>query len=298
MLSDSNIASGFCDLHIHSLFSDGTDTPRSIVAKASDLCLRAIAITDHDTMNGVPEALESGREYGVLVIPGVELSVDSPCGVIHLLGYGISWNDIGIQGIFRRIIEGRVERNVKIIEKLCSLGMELSMAEVKSLAGNCDVVGRPHIAKALIMKKYASSPEEVFTKYLGSGGKAYAERYRPKLAEAVDIIHKSGGVAVVAHPGFYKNSCGLNAIQIVDVLRSDGIDGVECYYSHHTADLTMRLIERCRKYHLLVTGGSDYHGLNKDNIALGVGTGNMRIPSGLVLSLMSSIRDFRQRFTI
>ena len=198
-------SSQFCDLHIHTVCSDGTETSVDIVNHAKELNLQAIAITDHDTMGGVKDALAEGRSIGVVVIPGIEFSVMSPSGPIHLLAYGISENDTAVRVLLQQIVKGRNERNVRILEKLRECGFPISYEELIVEAGNENIVGRPHIANLMLKKNYCSSFEEIYSKYLGNKGKAYVERFRPLFKDTLKIIHEAGGLAVLAHPGFYRD---------------------------------------------------------------------------------------------
>lgn len=286
----------FCDLHTHSLVSDGSDTPAEIVQNAAELGLGAVALTDHDTMAGVDEALATGRRLGLLVIPGVELSVESPSGPIHLLGYGVAIDPQSeLCAMMDKIVNSRGDRNRLIVDRLRSFGYKISFDDVEAQAIGGDIIGRPHIAKAMVGKGIVHSLDAAFSGYLRAGGRAYVDRYRPTSALAIRLIHENGGVAVLAHPGFCKH-ISVTPVQLVDILRPDGIDGVECYYTYHTADLTKRLLERCKKYGLFPTGGSDYHGTTKPNVELGIGAGRLRVPMKIAEDLIAAIPEFMTRF--
>lgn len=279
--------SKFCDLHLHSHCSDGTDSPTELVRKAKVLGLGAIALTDHDTMNGVAEALVEGKVHGVKVIAGVELSVESPSGPIHLLGYGCSTESQPLRDAMERIVRGRDERNALILEKLARLGKPLMREELAVSAVDGEVIGRPHIARAMLERGYVKSMDEAFQVYLKRNAKAYADRYRPTSAEAIEWIHRAGGVAVLAHPGFCKH-IAVSPVELVDIVRPERLDGVECYYTYHTVELTERLLARCKKHSLLATGGSDYHGSTKPQVQLGIGAGRLRVPIELAYALIGA----------
>jgi predicted metal-dependent phosphoesterase TrpH len=186
------------DLHTHSSYSDGSLSPRQLVQLAKKQRLRAIALTDHDTVAGVEEALAAGKEFGVEVVPGVEISAQYPPGTMHILGYYIHASNPELLGALKKLQQARAARNPKIIERLQALGLEITINEVLDLSAG--QVGRPHIARALVNKGYVSSIDEAFSRYLKKGAVAYAEKFRFPPAEAIGIIRRAGGIAVLAHP--------------------------------------------------------------------------------------------------
>lgn len=280
------------DLHTHTTISDGTLTPTELVRRAKERGLRALAVTDHDIVDGVAEAMAVGQALGVRIIAGVEVSADSPYGAMHVLGYFVDYQDAVFQKQLERFRQYRDERNPQIVEKLNRLGMEISYEEVLAKAGE-GTVGRPHFAAVLVEKGYVRSVPEAFDKYLKTGAPAYVNKKRPSAAEAIGMIHQAGGLAVLAHPIRLrvKNGAGLN--QLVAELTEHGLDGIEVYHSDHPPELVEQLLGLAEKFALVVFGGSDFHGQNKPGIELGEGRGHMRIPESLLEPIERRLRDHR-----
>lgn len=245
------------DLHTHTTASDGTNEPSRNIRLAKEAGLGAVAITDHDTVAGIPEALEAGRKLGVVVVPGVEISTVANQQDIHVLGYYMNIEDSVFVQRLEELRRTRDRRNALIIERLRELGMFVSLQEVvdaanKNSAG--ETIGRPHIAAVLIAKGYVRSMREAFDLYLGKTGSAYANPPRIRPEEAVDWIHEAGGTAVIAHPGLYGDD------PLIEQLIDKGIDGIEAHHSDHTPEDERRYAELCRRHHLIITAGSDFHG--------------------------------------
>ncbi|MCH7955705.1 MAG: PHP domain-containing protein [Candidatus Marinimicrobia bacterium] len=264
------------DLHTHTSASDGTYSPASLVTLAKEQGIEAIAVTDHDTIEGLAEARETGERLGVEVIPGMELSVEHGPGSMHILGLLINPEDKGLNDTLSKLQESRSSRNPKIIEKLNRLGMPITMEEVEKISGGGQV-GRPHIAAALLKNGHVSNIQEAFDKYLKKGATAYFERYRLSREEAADAIHGAGGLLILAHPGTLGVN-GSNFDNLLSELKETGFDGIEVFYNNHSQVEEDRLMKIADKLGFIISGGTDFHGENKPSIKLGVGYGNMAIP--------------------
>lgn len=264
------------DLHSHSTFSDGSLTPEQLVEEGVTAGLMALALTDHDTVAGLPRFLAAGEGQPIRLVPGTELSVDCSHGVMHMLGY---WMDVANPELVRQmkwIRNGRDMRNREILEKLNALGFAMSWDEVLSEAGE-DVVGRPHFAQVMLQKGYAKDKNAVFDQWLGDGKPGYADRPRLTAEVAVELINQAGGVAVLAHP--FTLRIDMKAMEaLLHQLAEAGMAGVECYYSEHSSDLTTAYLELARLAGLVPTGGSDFHGAVSPGIRLGVGFGGLNVP--------------------
>jgi predicted metal-dependent phosphoesterase TrpH len=255
------------DLHTHSRYSDGSLSPRQLVQLAKKKRLRAIALTDHDTVAGVEEALAAGKEFGVEVVPGVEISAQYPPGTMHILGYYIHASNRELLGALEKLQQARAARNPKIIELLQALGLEISTNEVLDLSAG--QVGRPHIARALVNKGYVSSIDEAFSRYLKKGAVAYVEKFRFPPAEAIGVIRRAGGIAVLAHPFTLGMKKPDELSQLVKELREMGLEGMEVFYSDHPGKIAAVYEEIARRLGLVCTGGSDFHGNFRDHSDLG-----------------------------
>lgn len=271
------------DLHVHSTFSDGSLTPTQVAERGRDLGLKVVALTDHDTTGGLAEFLAAARACGIEGIPGVEISVDTKKGTLHMLGYFLDSGNAELQTALTRIREGRKIRNQGILESLNRLGFALTMDEVAAYAGE-DVVGRPHFAMAMGAKGYVSSKEEAFEKYLGKGKTAYVDRYRMSSTDSVRVIRGAGGVPVLAHP--FTLDLGKKALdELVDQLKAEGLQGIEVYYSEHSPEMVGEYEALAKKHGLALTGGSDFHGALNPMIELGRGFGGLNVADELVEEL-------------
>ena len=271
------------DLHTHSIFSDGSLTPEELVAAAVDSKLEAVALTDHDTTEGLPRFLAAAATQGLRGITGVEISAEHHPGAMHMLGYLFDPGHVGFQGKLAQLRAGRTERNRLIMDKLQALGLELTWDEVHALAGG-EVVGRPHIARALIARGHVKDKDEAFGKLLARGRPAYAERFRLSPTDSIQMIRSAGGVAVLAHP------CSLKLGQkqlraLLQELRAVGLGGVEVYHSEHNPSQTRLYLRIANDLGLACTGGSDFHGSLMPDIKLGRGFGGLRVPSDLLPKL-------------
>lgn len=247
------------DLHIHSTESDGELTPSEIVNEAEKIGLNTIAITDHDSVEGVSEALDAAVGKNVTVVPGIELSTTYNNLEIHILGYCMDIDNKELREETHRIIGERKIRAQKIIHKLKNLGVHLSFSRVREIAGG-NVIGRPHIALAMIEKGYISSMQQAFTpKYFDNEGRAFVDRYKISPKRAFKLIQDAGGVAVVAHPGLSYRGIGLDEEDIKKLIE-DGLEGIEVYHSAHDNQHKIQYLQIADRYNLLITGGSDFHG--------------------------------------
>ena len=253
------------DLHIHSSTSDGMLSPEEVVAESVRRGLDVIALTDHDTVGGVAPALAAARAFPELtVIPGVELSTDVPQGEVHILGYFIDYTNGELLARLERMRNSRRERAHAMIAKLRDLGVIIDWSRVQEVAG-AGSVGRPHLAQAMLEKGYVASLKEAFDSYLGRGGPAYVERRKLTPAAAVELVLRVKGLPVLAHPLTVSDPEAL-----VIELKAAGLVGIEAYYKDYSAADIGELLSLAERHHLVVTGGSDYHGLdNESEIAIG-----------------------------
>jgi len=243
------------DLHIHTTASDGLLSPQQVVKWANKKRLGAIAITDHDTISGIDEAIEESKKYPTLeVIPGIELSCEYNSTEVHILGYFIDHNSSQLKNITDELKTSRLTRGQKIVEKLNQLDINISVQEVKEIAKE-GFIGRPHIARVLISKKYVNSMEEAFDKYIGRDKPAYVNRYKLSVIDSIKIIHSAGGVAVLAHPSLIDNK------DIIPGIIRSNIDGIEVIHSKHSSNDILEFYKLADKYNLIKTAGSDCHGI-------------------------------------
>jgi len=245
------------DLHIHTTASDGRLSPADIVRKSAELGLTTIAITDHDTVDGVVPALEAAEAFPQLkVIPGVELSTDVPHGEVHLLGYFIDYTDQKLLTRLEGMRNSRQERAQKMIAKLREFGIAIEWQRVQELAGGGSI-GRPHIAEAMLEKGYIPSFKEAFTRYIGRDGPAYVEREKITSVEAVELVLLANGLPVLAHP-----LTDSDPETLIPQLKAAGLVGIEACYNSYHADTIKYLSALAEQHSLIVTGGSDYHGID------------------------------------
>ena len=270
------------DLHIHTTASDGTFTPAQVVSHAHRLKLKAIAITDHDTLAGSKAALHSGVPPSLGFLTGVEISSTPPpfypgSGSFHLLGYSIRLDDPKLNRTLEKLQQARKNRNPAIIKRLNELGISISLDEVCKEAGEGQL-GRPHIAQLMVRKRVVASIDEAFDQFLGTAKPAYVDKQRVECFRAIEIIRDAGGVPVLAHPGLLgcKNENQMDAL--IGNLKKAGIQGVEVYYSGHSPDQTRLYAELAKRHDLLMTGGSDFHGAIQPEIEMGSGHGDLMVP--------------------
>ncbi len=256
------------DLHMHTTHSDGTLTPNELVSLARSENLSCVALTNHDTINGISEAQTAGHSHGVEVIAGVEISVVFDPGTMHILGYFLDIQNHGLQSGLEGIQRDRRERNPKIIEQLRSLGVEISLDEVARASGGGQI-GRPHFARVLVEKKYAKDNQEAFKRYLSKGAPAYVDKRRITSREAIQMIREAGGVASLAHPKQLRLERGEAFENVIAQLMEEGLSGLEVYSSCQSPGEAAYYMEVAKRFGLVPTGGSDFHGANKPTIQLG-----------------------------
>nr|MCS5665906.1 PHP domain-containing protein [Dehalococcoidia bacterium] len=244
------------DLHLHTLASDGRLTPTELIRLAAKLGLKTIAVTDHDSTEGLAEAYEAAKEFPELrIIPGIEMSADIPGDEVHVLGYFLDYQDEQFQATLSEFRTGRVGRAQIMVEKLKDLGKPVYWERVLHFAGDGSV-GRPHIALAMVEAGYFKEPKEAFDEYLGNGGLAYYDRPKLNPIESVEMIQRVGGVPVLAHPTF------MNDMEAgIANLKKVGLKGMEVYYAQYDDDTVRHLARLAKEYDLIPCGGSDYHGL-------------------------------------
>lgn len=290
------------DLHVHSNASDGSCSPEQIVSLALSLGLAAISITDHDTVDGTDEALRLCGGRNIRCISGVEISAAPPEGFpapgsIHILGYGFSVDDAPLSKVLTLLQGARHQRNTRILERLDSLGIHFTQADVDGQTLPGHPAGRPHIAKLLIRDGYAKDIDDAFERFLGYGKPAYVDKYRVPCDEAVALIRNAGGVPVLAHPGLIAKGVVEDhpafLKDLIRVLADVGIMGLEVLYPEHDDDMRALLSELASELSLLTTGGSDFHGNAKPEVSLGTGTGDLRVPFSLFTALEKAARNGR-----
>jgi 3',5'-nucleoside bisphosphate phosphatase len=286
------------DLHVHSTASDGTLTPAEILVLAETLHLKAISITDHDTVDGNKDLLHTGVFRSVDFLTGVEISALPPplfpvFGSFHILGYGIDIEDKALNHTLMVLQDARKNRNPLIIRKLNALGIAVDLNHVRQFSGACQL-GRPHIAQYLVHKGIVNSIDEAFEKYLGKGKAAYVEKFRISSQDAIKLILNAGGLPVLAHPYLLQLGKGVDFEELVRELKSFGLKGIEIYYPEHPPE-AIRLYDRiAKKYNLTITGGTDFHGDIKPEIKLGSGLGDLFVPYELyedIINLLNRDRN-------
>ncbi|MBR9979529.1 MAG: PHP domain-containing protein [Desulfatitalea sp.] len=290
---DSNFQGGI-DLHLHSTASDGTCPPNALLDMASDMGLEAIAITDHDTLQGVLGALRGPIPERLHLLTGVEISTQAPEGFavggsLHILGYGVDVDDAPLQDALSELQAARDSRIPLIVDRLNAMGIALTMEQVLAHAGTGSP-GRPHVATALIRMGIVESVDEAFDRLLSKGRPGYVDKYRIPCRRAIERIEQAGGVAVLAHP--YLVPGGDHAITLAPLVRAlcdMGLAGIEVYYPEHSPEAVAHYLEVARQFDLLVTGGTDFHGALTPDIQMGRGRGDLHIPLALYEALAERV---------
>lgn len=265
----------FIDLHTHSVESDGSMLPSELVRHAKESGLAAVALTDHDTVDGIGDALEEGKRIGFEVVPGVEVSLDFDTEM-HMLGYFFEQSYLNIEPLLKRLRMNREKRNPKMVEKLNQLGFDITIDEVIAEARG-RVVARPHIASAMLKKGYVKSVGEAFDKYISNGKPAYVKRDTLTPEEGIKAIRDAGGIPVLAHP-IYLGLSLKKLDKLLERLVRAGLKGIEAYYVDNSGDDTGNLLRLAIKHNIIPTGGSDFHGKFKPDISIGKGRGNLMVP--------------------
>lgn len=270
------------DLHIHSTYSDGTNSPTDLVLMAKRKLLTTISITDHDTAEGISEALQAAANTGVEVIPGIELSVVHEGQHLHLLGYFIDPHDHELSATLNTIQNARLERNDGILAKLRNLGVDITLSEVRAKS-KIGQTGRPHIAQVLVDKGVVRTIDEAFSEYLKKGRPAHVERQVLQCRTAIALILGSGGIPVLAHPGSIDPTLGKLPALLKSLVEA-GLHGIEVYYPIHSRKICKNLKKMAAEFNLVVTGGSDYHGDIRPGTSL-AGNQRVRVPQEVVVNL-------------
>ena len=248
------------DLHLHTTRSDGRLTPTELVRLAARRGLEVIAITDHDSTEGLEEAFKAANEFpGLRIVPGIELSTDIPGDEVHLLGYFIDYHNREFQRTLKGFRAGRQNRGRRMVEKLNEMGIQIAWERVKELSGG-GAIGRPHIAQAMVEKGYIELPQEAFDRYIGRNGPAYVEREKHTPTEAVKMVLEYGGLPVMAHPIEVDGR-----EEVLPGLKEAGLVGMEVYYGYYTQEQVQYLLGLAKKWDLIPCGGSDYHALGTPN---------------------------------
>ncbi len=293
---ESNLNGGI-DLHIHSTASDGTYAPADLLRMAVRLGLNAIAITDHDILEGSRLALGGAVPAGLELISGVEISVNAPAdgpveGSMHVLGYGIDLDDPALNAALAELRDARNRRIPAIVTRLRDLGVEIALDDVLEQAGG-GAPGRPHVASVLVRIGAARDIDDAFQKYLAGGRPAYVDKYRLDCRRAFDLIRGAGGVPVLAHPFLIRSRREHWMGPLLRRLTEIGLMGVEAYYPKHPPEIVELIKTEAREYGLLITGGSDFHGQLTPGVQMGRGFGDLFVPAELFDALKAACRDLR-----
>jgi predicted metal-dependent phosphoesterase TrpH len=277
------------DLHTHSTASDGTLSPTELIRLAKDIGLDAIALTDHDTISGLDEAEEAGRELGIEVIRGCELSLESPRGAgwMHVVALWVPPHPEELTAAFDWVIEGRLTRNHEIVKKLRSQGIGITYEAVAARAGG--TIGRPHFAQELLSLGVVSNMDEAFKVWLGDNGRAYVPKRKLKPEQALGILKRAGATSILAHP-FILGLDEQGTEGLVRELQGYGLDGMEVYYPEHDDAATKIFKAMAERLGLLISGGSDFHGSVKPRISLGRGKGGLHVATELLDAMKADRR--------
>jgi len=274
------------DLHTHSTASDGSFTPTELVCEAKNSNISAIALTDHDTTDGLMEFMAAGKKYGVQTIKGIELAASWYGASMHIVGLFIDDNNSQLVAMLKKINQARHERNLQIIQRLKHLKVDISLQELQQEALG-EVIGRPHFANILVRKGKCKDFPDAFSKYLGTNKSAYMRRYLPLPKETIEVIHAAGGIAVWAHPLGLKKTPPAKFRKTANHLRKLGLDALEGYYVEYSKEQEQLANKTAKELNLKISGGSDFHGSIMPGIKLGVGKGNLNIPESVLHQLQN-----------
>ncbi|MBP7826944.1 MAG: PHP domain-containing protein [Verrucomicrobia bacterium] len=272
------------DLHLHTRFSDGTFTPEELVAAAQQQELTALALTDHDTMEGCPATAAACAAAGIEFLPGIELTSEQNGRELHILGYGLAMHQAPLQQALAKFQAARQQRIRDIVARLKELNVTLDADAVLAQA-NCRAPGRPHVARALVTAGACATMDEAFERWLKQHRPAWVPKYRITAADAIELIHQAGGAAVLAHPALNR------ADPLIPGLVEAGLDGIECFHTQHSANVSRRYVALANRLGVLITGGSDCHGLNKGIPHIGT----VRLPLVYFEKLKDRIAERRAR---
>ena len=274
----------YIDLHVHSTASDGTFTPRQLVEHACQIGLSAFALTDHDTVKGIGEALRAAKDMPVKVIPGIELACPYKDIEIHILGYNFDYKNNELLSALNRIKESRTDRNNKMCELLNKHGIDISLDKLKETF-HSENITRGNFAKYMVDNGYVKDKAEAFEKYIGPHSCCYIPRYRMSAQAVSDLIKNAGGVCSLAHPVLY-NLSDKELDELLEELKEVGITRIEAMYSRNTFDDDIKYKELAKRHDFKITGGSDFHGSVKPDIDMGTGCGNLMIPEEILKNIM------------
>ena len=269
----------YADLHIHTYFSDSSQSPHEVIEQARSADLSCIAITDHDNVDGIGPAIEAAKRYDIEVIPGIELSCETNSRDIHILGYLFDYKDKELKKLITLYQDARMTRMEKMIAKLKNLGIGDITLEQVCAQSKSKSVGRPHLATLLLEKGHVSTMKAAFDKYLGEGGAAYETKFKQTPQEAIALINKLGGVSVLAHPMHTQRD------EIIPSLVEAGLKGIEVYYPNNTDAITGFYEKLAKKHNLIMTGGSDAHGEKKRHTYVG----KTKVPYELVEKMKNAV---------
>ena len=275
------------DLHTHSTASDGTFSPADVVRLAHEAGVTALALTDHDTVDGVSEAASAAGALGLDFLPGIEISCAHPRpGTAHLLGYGFDVDHPSMRRLTSTLAHARIERAERIVARLREGGVDLTLQQVREQAGG---LGRPHFAAMLIRAGHALSTRDAFDRFLGGGGSAYVENNPLSAGQVIPMIREAGGFTSLAHPLQLRRSTWPQLEAMIREMAEQGMDGLETLHNTHDLDTQHRLTRLADRLDLIPTGGSDFHGANKPWIKLGV-AGGREIPRSFYQDVMDRLR--------
>jgi len=279
------------ELHTHSVYSDGTATPTELVQMAADRDLQGFSLTDHDTVEGVQEALCHGEKVGVPVVSGIEVSATHRQYSLHILGYGIDSKDEFLLQWLAGLQQGRIERNKNILKKLATMGISINGHELEQVSERGQA-GRPHIARLLQDKGYVTTTQQAFSHYLGRNKPAWCSRSSCSASEVITTLHQAGGLAVLAHPGIIDKGMRIQPLLIKELVEL-GLDGLEVFYPSHSSKVKKHLQMLANKYNLLCTGGSDYHGDHQRRLFAGE-AGSICPPDSIMVELFERLQYVQQ----
>jgi len=270
----------FADLHLHTNFSDGTFSPEELAEEGRRHGLAALALTDHDTVEGCARMRAACARHGIEFITGTELTADWQGIEVHILGYLLDTDNRELMEKLTRFQDVRQHRVNEMVARLNELNIPLTAESVFALA-NCRSPGRPHVGRALVQQGFCGSLDEAFDRFLKANRPAWVPKFKMSFSEAVGLIHRAGGLAVMAHPGLNR------ADQVIPDLVAAGIDGIECYHSRHSNSTAQHYLNIARQYRLLITGGSDCHGMSKGKPLIG----SVRLEYTHLLDLKAAARS-------
>ncbi len=275
------------DLHTHSTASDGSVSPAHLMRMAADIGLKAIALTDHDTLEGIPEARATAQELGITLIPGVEMSLHWDRGEMHMLALWLEPGPGPLQDRLDEIQESRNLRNQRIVERLQESGVKITFEEVKAEAGT-GMVGRPHIAAVLVKNRQVESPEEAFERFLSKNSPTYVERKELEPEEAIRLTLESHALPILCHPHTVRLDNAEEYSRFYKWLVGAGLVGLECHYATYDRPTRERMVRMAREFGLIPSGGSDFHGDYKPNNRLGLGVVGIEVPDEVYFELLAS----------